>query len=1266
MRFIKKRRKSWGLMLLVVTLVTLAWVAVPLAKSATITVTSAADSGPGTLREALTTAISGDTITFDPSVFPPDTPATIALASPLPDITQGNLTIDGTGAGVIIDGSGTPENTVGISITSNGNTIKGLQILNFPGDGVAISGGAKDNTIGGDTTGECNVISGNALNGVSIAGEGSDNNTISGNYIGTDISGAVAIGNAWGGVWIGEGAQYNLIGGDMTGERNVISGSGRYGIRICDEGTDGNVVIGNHIGTDASGTVAIGNAETGVGIDDGAQYNLIGGDTPGERNVISGNDNGVYISGSGTVGNTVSGNYIGTDVSGISPLANEGNGVSISDGAQNNTIGGDTPGERNVISGNASNGIRIFGEGTDNNTVSGNYIGVDASGTAALPNSANGMDIGAPNNTIGGLTPGARNVVSGNGANGVMLAGSDSHNNTVVVNYIGTDASGTVALPNTYNGVAIQNGAANNDIGGVADGAGNVIAHNDGGGIMVDGSDSTGNTISHNSITANGGLGIDNVNGGNTELVPPVITKALTMTVSGTACPGCTIEIFSDDEDEGRFFEGSTTVESDGTFTLSCTEPFTGPNVTATATDAAGNTSEFSSHVPGSVPVIPQTFDLIATPGDEPVDIVISPNGSRAYVPGRNTDNLFVIDMATNQIIEVIDLYPEAAHPLGPAPEQLAITPDGSRLLVTNCNDDSLTVIDIATNTTIKTLRVGRQPADVAISPDGSLAYVANKWEQTMSVVDLIATEVLTTVNMSGGGGPFAVTFAPDGDRAYVAIQDAPVYIVDPARHSVIGSIEVPDSGWTGDLVISTDGKTGYLNALEDDMVIVLDLVNGQVTDTYTVTMPIGLALNADGSRLYVGTFGWAGESEYNLWMFDTQSGELVAGVTFVVNPPYDRCGADNEGLALTPDGSMLYVASVDADGVYIVDAETLDPIGFIPIQAQEPFGPYKGAISPDGTYLYVASALRQPATVSVIDTRNFQVVGEIVSHIGGSCVGHCLGLDISPDGNTLYLATTGGCVLVVDTETQAIADEFLAIYEGLQHIAVHPDGDRAYALDWAGRVYVIDLETLNVLTTLQAKAGGFVLKISPDGRRGYVGGESGFSVLDLTTDTVLKTVDFGVVGSFAAICPVGIKPDSSQYVVSQVFFMHVYDAASDEEVRNVDLGEWNPYRPLINDIVFSPDGSTGYVALGDEKAVFAFDADLWEVTAKIDIGRAPYFGMVPMWLVLSPDGGTLYALNSDSDNVVVIDTATNTVIKAIRVRRPYRIHLPLVTKNYQ
>ena len=240
------------------------------APAATLVVTSTADSSAGTLRWALQTAGTGDTITFDTGVFPPGNPVTIALTSgSLPDITQGNLTIDASDAGVILDGGGLGSGD-GFHITSNENVIKGLQILYFPDNGVQIDSGASHNTIGGDTPGERNLISGNGGPGygdgagVWIQDNGTMHNTVSGNYIGTDVNGTSALSNT-SGVWIGEGASYNTIGGDTPGERNLISGNVFEGVGIGCCGTVSNVVSGNYIGTDAAGISAL---NTLLGISD--------------------------------------------------------------------------------------------------------------------------------------------------------------------------------------------------------------------------------------------------------------------------------------------------------------------------------------------------------------------------------------------------------------------------------------------------------------------------------------------------------------------------------------------------------------------------------------------------------------------------------------------------------------------------------------------------------------------------------------------------------------------------------------------------------------------------------------------------------------------------------------------------------------------------------------------------------------------------------------------------------------------------------------
>ncbi len=492
---------------------------------------------------------------------------TIPVTSTLPLMSGGSTFINGysqpgalratdtisASLKIVIDGSDAESGANGVTITSAGNKIEGLVINHFSENGiqitgngatdntisgnhigtdaigtavlgndqngVKITGSAQNNTIGGYTSGERNIISGNGWNGVSIYGSGTMSNTVSGNFIGVDANGTVDLGNSQDGVKIFNAAQNNTVGGDIDSERNIISGNKGNGISICGSGTTSNTISSNYIGIDASGTRALGNTRDGVKICDAAQNNTIGGSTPGERNVISGNGSyGIDINGSGTTGNTISGNYIGTDVGGTTNLGNNYDGVIISSDAQNNTIGGSTPSERNVISGNGWSGVSINGNNTTDNVVSGNYIGTDVGGTIELGNTYDGVIISsdAQSNTIGGSTTGERNVISGNGHYGVNISGSGTKGNTVSSNFIGTNASGTANLGNTYDGVVIYSGAQNNTIGGSTPNKRNVISGNGWSGVGISGSTTKGNTISGNHIgtDANGTVELGNTHNG--------------------------------------------------------------------------------------------------------------------------------------------------------------------------------------------------------------------------------------------------------------------------------------------------------------------------------------------------------------------------------------------------------------------------------------------------------------------------------------------------------------------------------------------------------------------------------------------------------------------------------------------------------------------------------------------------------------------------------------------------------------------------------
>lgn len=623
------------------------------ASSAILTVNSPADPGVVgddalTLREAMQLAIgdlalsslspaeiaqvsgtpgiaSADTVRFDPDVFPPDSPTTIVISGTvgtLPALSTNDDSLDASDAGVIVDGSNLPGSENGFTVASQRNTIRGFQIINFPGHGIALINHAKFTVIGGDRTrgdgpsGEGNVISGSGGSGIRITGSDTMSNTVSGNLIGTDVSGTAAaqVGNRHG-IEIEGRARANVIGGTTPGEMNVISGNQGDGVRIV--GADNNRIIGNHIGTNITGTTAIGNVWGGVNILQGAHHNFVGGSAPGEGNLISGNGlYGVAITGTGTELNRVLGNLIGTDVSGLAPLPNGSEGIRIHAGARDNTIGGVEEGEGNLISGNQADGVQIRFAGTGGNRVLGNLIGTDANSLSAVPNGALGVSIsdGAQANVIGGTEIGASNVIAGNRLGGVSIMGSGTISNVVQGNYIGTDISGVATLGNGGHGVWISSQARNNLIGGDVPGAGNVIVNSSGDGVHVNSPSSTANTILGNSITHNAGRGIENDDGGNGELPPPILVEATTVRIRGTtvvstslAAQGTAmVDIFSDDADEGRVFEGRTTLDARGAFTFEPLVPPAGPNITATVTDADGNTSEFS--VPALLTPPPRYF----------------------------------------------------------------------------------------------------------------------------------------------------------------------------------------------------------------------------------------------------------------------------------------------------------------------------------------------------------------------------------------------------------------------------------------------------------------------------------------------------------------------------------------------------------------------------------------------------------------------------------------------------------------------------------
>ena len=286
------------------------------------------------------------------------------------------------------------------------------------------------------------------------------------------------------------------------------------------------------------------------------------------------------------------GNYIGTNAQGTAALPNAGNGVHTG-GAQKVTIGGAVSGAGNLISGNTGHGINIGGgiNGTPSSAlIQGNLVGTDASGTVAIPNGENGIELGVAYSTrVGGTTAKARNIISGNVKAGIRIfQGIRSAPNRIEGNFIGLNIFGTGALANTEHGVLDGGQSPNYVLGGTTPEAGNRIAFNRGSGVASLEGHLLGGSILSNSIFANTKLGIDRGNDGPSPYrgkqgEAPVITSVTTSgsettikgnlrayTFGGAKTPH-RIQFFANSSPdpsgfgEGQTFVGETTIQAGST-----------------------------------------------------------------------------------------------------------------------------------------------------------------------------------------------------------------------------------------------------------------------------------------------------------------------------------------------------------------------------------------------------------------------------------------------------------------------------------------------------------------------------------------------------------------------------------------------------------------------------------------------------------------------------------------------------------------------------
>ena len=499
-------------------------------------------SGNCTLRAAIQQANAAaglDVIAFN---IPGGGVHTIQPASPLPPISDMVFLDAASQPGYVgtplieLDGSLAGVSADGLVLYAGASTVRGLAINRFARYGIYLVGAdgstisanfigtdpsgtldygngdaglylafSSNTLIGGSASGEGNLISGNAGDGVVLSL--SHRNQVVGNFIGTNISGTAAIANDFSGILVTNGMTNTI-------RNNLISGNAWRGVYLFDSGTRNNQVAANFIGTNAQGTGALPNAAFGIQLQDAA-YTLIGGPNPGDGNLISGNGASGIMMGDPVnflttldVGHVVQGNKIGTDVTGSAALPNGDQGIRIGSHVPGSfyRIGG--TGIRivdNLISGNMDNGLLIVGYTV---VVQGNTIGADITGNAYLGNAGDGIYIGPVDDAVV-----RDNLISGNGGSGIYIEADywTSNNHTIQGNIIGANAAGTATLGNAVYGIEVN--GRNTLIGGPAPGDGNLISRNGNHGILLERGDNTvqGNIIG---LTADGQSPLGNLGDG--------------------------------------------------------------------------------------------------------------------------------------------------------------------------------------------------------------------------------------------------------------------------------------------------------------------------------------------------------------------------------------------------------------------------------------------------------------------------------------------------------------------------------------------------------------------------------------------------------------------------------------------------------------------------------------------------------------------------------------------------------------------------------
>ncbi len=656
------------------------------------------------------------------------------------------------------------------------------------------------------------------------------------------------------------------------------------------------------------------------------------------------------------------------------------------------------------------------------------------------------------------------------------------------------------------------------------------------------------------------------------------------------------------------------------------------------AANGSGNIPSFTAINTGSIPI---TATITVTPK----------MAALAYIPNNASNNVSVINTATNQVSDTIHV---GAYPLG-----AAVSHDQSTVYISNGQDNTVSVIKTATNTVVATIPVGEHPSGLVVSPDGSTLYVSNAFGGSVSVVNTATN--LVTAHDSIGSQPYGIVLTPDGNTLYVAnVSTLNVSVIDNTTNKTITTLDV--------------GKD-----------------------------PTGEAISPDGTKVYV-----ANQGTNTISVINTSTNTVIGSIA--IGPPYNSqdYGDEPTGLAFSPDGRRLYVTNFGKNTVSVLTVSNNQTIATIAVGLE----PYGVSVNADGTRAYVAN--RTSNNISVINTATNTVIatvpvgttpyalGNFIAEYAG-CNGVPVTFTITVNPNTAPVITTGtikgfisacqgtpsanpdieqfpvsGVRLTGDitvtapagfevslapadsyagsvTLTQAngtVNNTIVYVRSASSAAALNISGNVVLTAAGAANQNVAVAGFVNPLTVVNSVPDQVVANGAPTTAVNFTGGASTFTWINDNPGIGLPAAGSGNIASFVAVnkgntpikATITVTPSGGSplaYIANNGDgTVSVINTNTNKVINTITSG----FGSFITGVAASPDGSLVYIINEFSSSVAVVSTALNSVIATIPVGS------YPTGILVSSDGSRVYVSNNGTDDISVINALTNTVINVIPV----------------